>query len=97
MLIRTSIIMKIRMKKFIFSKHATKRAKERGIPEDSAAEVIYNSEETINVKSGRKASHKKVGDAHVVVIYEESVDKIVVVTILRVDRERLKRYGFSRI
>lgn len=85
------------MKKLVFSKHAMRRAGERGIPEGWAAEVIYNAEETINVKFGRKASYKKFGDDYVVVIYEESVDKMAVVTILKVNKERLERYGFSRI
>jgi len=85
------------MKKPVFSKHATRRAGERGISEEWAAEAIYSAEETVNVKFGRKASYKKFGDDHVVVIYEESVDKITVVTILKVSKERLERYGFSRI
>ena len=85
------------MRKPIFSKHAMKRAGERGISEEWAAEAIYNAEETINVKFGRKASYKKFGDDYVVVIYEESVDKVAVVTILKVSKERLERYGFTRI
>jgi len=49
------------MKKIIFSKHALERARERGIPEEWAAEVINHAEETINVKFGRKASFRKFG------------------------------------
>jgi len=85
------------MKKIIFSKHAVERARERGIPEEWAAEVINHADETINVKFGRKASFRKFGKSYVVVIYEQGIDKIVVVTMLKVDRERLKRYGFSRV
>lgn len=85
------------MKKPVFSKHAMRRVKERGISEEWAAETIYDAEETINVKFGRRACYKKFGKDYVVVIYEESVDKITVVTILKVNKERLERYGFSRI
>jgi hypothetical protein len=85
------------MKKLVFSKHGQRRAKERGISEDWAAETINRAEGTINVKFGRKASYKRFGDDYVVVIYEESVDKITVVTIMKVNKERLERYGFGGI
>lgn len=85
------------MKKLVFSKHATKRAKERGIHEEWAAEAIHNAEETVNVKFGREASYKKFGGDYVVVIYENSVDKITVVTVSNVNEERLGKYGFSGI
>ncbi|MEE8401592.1 MAG: DUF4258 domain-containing protein [Candidatus Hydrothermarchaeaceae archaeon] len=68
------------MKKIVFSKHAIGRAKERGISEEWAAEAIYNAEETVSVKFGRKASYKKFENDYVVVIYEDSVDKMAVVT-----------------
>jgi hypothetical protein len=83
------------MKKLVFSKHGQSRAKERGISEDWAIAAIHGAEQTINVKFGRKASCKRFGDDYVVAIYEEGVDKITVVTILNVNKERLKRYGFS--
>lgn len=85
------------MKKLVFSEHALKRMRERGIPEEWVGEVINNAEETINARFDRRASFKKFGDIYAIVIYEEKVNNIVVVTILKVDRERLKRYGFSRI
>lgn len=85
------------MKKLVFSKHATRRAGERGISEEWTTEAIYNAEETVNVKFGRKASYKRFENDYVVVIYEESVDKITVVTMMKVNKERLERYGFSRV
>ncbi len=83
------------MKEVEFSEHALKRTEERGIRRDLAAEVIRNPDRTIGVKFGRIASYKKFDGDYVVVIYEEGVDKIVVVTILKVDKERLERYGFG--
>ena len=60
-------------------------------------EVLRNPTETINVKFGRKASYRQYNDKFIVVIFEEHDDEIVVVTVLRVDEERLRRYGFSRV
>jgi hypothetical protein len=85
------------MWRIVFSAHGSKRARERGVPEEWAGEVIDNAEETAAVKFGRKASYKDMGESPVVVIYEEGIDKILVVTILKVETERLKRYGFGGI
>ncbi|NOZ76263.1 MAG: DUF4258 domain-containing protein [Euryarchaeota archaeon] len=84
------------MEKIETSKHALKRAKERGIPEEWAGEVIRNPEGTSSVKFGRIASCKRFGDDYVVVIYE-GIDRIVVVTTVKIDKERLERYGFSGV
>ncbi len=84
--------MKIRL-----SSHALKRAKERSIDLKQIEEVLRNPTETIDVKYGRKASYKQYDDKFIVVIFEEHDDEIVVVTVLGVDEERLKRYGFSRV
>jgi hypothetical protein len=85
------------MQRVEVSKHALKRAKERGIPEEWAMEIIHKPEETVGIKFGRTASYKRFGDDYAVVIYEERIDKIVGVTILKVDTERLGRYGFGGI
>ncbi len=84
--------MKIRL-----SSHALKRAKERSIDLKRIEEVLRNPTETIDVKYGRKASYKQYDDKFIVVIFEEHDDEIVVVTVLGVDEERLRRYGFSRV
>ena len=80
-----------------FSKHSLKRAEERGINISDVKRVLEEPEETITVKFGRKAAYKQFGGKYIVVIFEEQKDEIVVVTILRVDKERLKRCGFSRV
>ena len=79
------------------SSHALKRAKERSIELKQIKEVLKNPTETIDVKFGRKASYRRYDDKFIVVIFEERDDEIVVVTVLKVDEERLKRYGFSRV
>ena len=85
------------MKNIVMSAHASRRAKERGISEEWIKAVINEPQETIDVKFGRKASFKEFGDYYIVVIYEDHKDEIVVVTVVRADKKRLKRYGFSRI
>jgi len=85
------------LKNIVMSAHASRRAKERGISEEWIKAVINEPQETIDVKFGRKASFKEFGDYYIVVIYEDHKDEIVVVTVVRADKKRLKRYGFSRI
>ena len=75
--------------------HARKRMEERGITIEQVKEVIQNPEETIEVKHGRKASYRRYGDKFVVVIYEE--EDILIITALKVDERRLKRYGFGGV
>jgi hypothetical protein len=85
------------LRNVVVSIHASRRANERGIPEELIKAVINEPQETVNVKFGRKASFKEFGDYYIVVIYEDHKDEIVVVTVVKVDKKRLKRYGFSRV
>ncbi len=83
----------------LVSDHAVKRLEERGLTFEQVKSTVEGAREIINVRYGRKAAFKQFGDRYVVVVYEElkEKDEIVVVTTLKVDKERLKRYGFSRI
>ncbi|MBE8540068.1 DUF4258 domain-containing protein [Geoglobus acetivorans] len=80
-----------------FSGHALRRAEERGIDPEQVELVIREPAEVIHVKFGRKAAFRKFGEKYVVVIYEERNNEIVVVTTLKVDKERLIRYGFGGV
>jgi len=77
--------------------HALIRMQERKISFDQVEEVIKNPEEAVNVKHGRKASYRRYGDKFIVAIYEEDNGDVKVITVLKVDERRLRRYGFSRI
>ncbi len=77
-----------------FSEHSLRRAEERGITLEQIKLVVQEPSEVIDVKFGRKAAFKQFREEYVVVIYEERNNEIVVVTTLKVDRERLIRYGF---
>ena len=80
-----------------FSQHALKRAEERGIDLSQVELVIREPLEIIDVKFGRRAAFRQLGEKYLVAVYEEQNDEIVVVTALKVDKERLRRYGFSRV
>ncbi len=79
------------------SAHALKRIKERVVDIELIEQVIKEPLEVIDVKFGRKAAYRELNGYHLVVIFEEQKDEIVVVTVLKVDDVRLNRYGFSRI
>ncbi len=54
--------------------------------------------DVIDVKFNRKACYKELDDGHfIVVIFEEKIDEILIITVVKVDDIRLKRYGFHRI
>ncbi|MDI3497895.1 DUF4258 domain-containing protein [Archaeoglobus sp.] len=83
--------------KIVISEHAKRRAEERGIDEETIRSVLEEPLDVIKVKFGRKAAYRQFGEKYVVVIFEEQKDEIVVVTTLKVDKERLKRYGFGGV
>ena len=77
--------------------HARKRMEERGITIEQVEETVQNPEGTIEVKHGRKASYRRYGSKFVVVIYEEEGENVLVITALKVDERRLRRYGFGGV
>ena len=85
------------MSRIIFSKHALRKTKERGIDDSEIINTIEEPVEAVDVRYGRKASFKHFDCDYVVAIYETRNGEIVVVTSIKVDKKRLKRYGFSRI
>lgn len=86
-----------RLREVGLSDHAKRRAKDRDIPTSDIVKVIVDQVETIEVRFGRKASFRHVACFYLVAIYEVQKDKIVVVSVVRVDRRRLRRYGFARV
>ena len=70
---------------------------ERGIEKEEIEFVIGEPREVIQVKYGRLAAFDYFNGEGLVVIYQKHNDKIEVVTAIRADKRRLRRYGFSRI
>ncbi len=80
-----------------FSEHALNRIKEREIDVEQAKLAIKEPFEVIDVKFGRKACYRQFDGYFLVIIFEEQKSEIVIVTVVKVDNVRLKRYGFNRI
>jgi len=83
--------------RIIFSKHALRRARERGVDDNEVINTVEQPVEVLDVKYGRKAGFKHFDCDYVVAIYETRNGEIVVVTSVKVDKKRLERYGFRRI
>ncbi len=81
----------------IASDHALNRLEERGITLEQVKSTIEEAKEVINVRHGRKAAFKQFEDKYVVVPLRLREKDEIALNNLKVDKERLKRYGFSRI
>ncbi len=53
--------------------------------------------ETIITKGGRLASYVAIGERYIVVIHEKENNEDVVITSIKVDGRRLRRFGFTKI
>ncbi len=80
-----------------FSEHALKRIKERGIDIEQAELAVKKPFGIIDVKFGRRACYREFEGYFLVIIFEEHTSEIVIVTVVKVDDVRLKRYGFNRV
>ena len=81
----------------IIKPHAKQRMKDRAVTEKQIINVLQNPKETISVRYGRLATYGTIKDQKLVVIYEKRNQNIEVVTVLWVDKRRLKTLGFAGI
>jgi hypothetical protein len=81
----------------IIKPHAKQRMKDRAVTEKQIINVLQNPKETIPVRYGRLATYGIIKGRKLVVIYEKRNQNIEVITVLRVDKRRLKTLGFTRI
>ena len=71
---------------------------ERGISADEVEVTLDSPVEVTTVRYGRRAACRHFPECHyVVVIFEPVEEELIVVTAVRVDEERVRRYGFSRV
>jgi mRNA-degrading endonuclease RelE of RelBE toxin-antitoxin system len=70
---------------------------ERSIAKSDVDETISNPTQAITVRYGRKAAFRRLRRGYLVVIYEEREEDFIVVTAVKVNKERVRRYGFTRI
>ena len=70
---------------------------ERSITVPEVQETVDGPLETIQTKHGRTAVCARSAAKYLVVVLEKSGGELIVVTALKVDKERARRYGFNRI
>jgi hypothetical protein len=81
-----------------FSTHAEHRMREREISHEEISETLVRPDEIREMRYGRHGAFKRlVGGNFLVVIFERYNEDLIVVTALKVDESRVKRYGFTRI
>jgi len=81
----------------LISPHAEQRMRDRDVSEVNVREVLRSPGEVISVRYGRLAAHKEIGKRELVVVYEKENEEIEVITVLWVDKRRLRRLGFTRV
>lgn len=70
---------------------------ERVINESDVGMTISNPTQVIPVRYGRRAAFRRLGRGFLVVTYEEREEDFIVVTAVKVNKERVRRYGFTRV
>jgi hypothetical protein len=81
-----------------YSSHARKRMLERFINESDVESALARPLEVVQTRYGRKAACKRQpGGKYLVVVFEEAGEDFIVVTAVKVDRNRVGRYGFARV
>ena len=78
--------------------HAKDRMRERSITEAEVEETLARPLEIVPTKYGRSAVCNPQEDGRLlVVIFERSQEDFLVVTALKVDEDRARRFGFTRV
>ncbi len=80
-----------------FTGHAKQQMARRGVTEDEATSVLSNPAETILTRANRLASYKQIEGKYIVVIHEQDYGDQVILTGMKVNRARLKRFGFTKV
>ncbi len=81
-----------------FSTHVIKRMVERGISADEVRATLGSPIEITMVRYGRRAACRHFPECYyVVVIFEPVEEELIVVTVVRVNEERVRRYGFRGV
>jgi len=73
--------------------------RERSIQNRDVEGVLHNPVEDIETKFARRAAlgRTSTGGKFIVVVYEVSGEGFIVVTAIKVDGVRARRYGFTRV
>lgn len=72
--------------------------REREITKEEVSVTLALSTETKEMRKARQGAFRHLGgDSYLVVIFERHDEDFIIVTALKVDRNRLKKYGFARV
>lgn len=78
-----------------YSDHALSRIRERGITRKEVEETLEQPLQARDTRYGRKAACGKLGAGkYLVVIFERHDEDLIVVTVLKVNKGGLERFGF---
>ena len=80
-----------------FSAHAKRRMLERSISEAEVEAAMEDPLDTVETRYGREAVCASSAGKYLVVVLEKTSGELIVVTALKVDKERARRYGFNRV
>jgi len=81
----------------VLKPHALMRMAERGITRENVERVLASQVETIEVRFGRKAAFGNVNGRDLLVVYQTRNRDNEVITTFWIDKDGLRKYGFSRI
>ena len=73
---------------FVYLKHARESIRERKITESVIEDAIFNPDETIPSKKGRKIAHKIIGNRLLRIIYKKHKKAYIVLTAYYTKPER---------
>lgn len=85
------------MLKVVLKSHALIRMAERRITRENVERVLSSQVETIDVRFGRKAAFGNVNGRDLLVVYQARNGDIEVITTFWIDKDGLRKYGFTRI
>ena len=81
-----------------YASHARDRMTERSITEAEVEETLASPLEVVPTRYGRSAACIEQGSGkYLVVIFEGPPEDFIVVTAIKVDKGRARRYGFTRV
>jgi len=87
----------VSMLKVVLKSHALIRMAERRITRENVERVLSSQVETIDVRFGRKAAFGNVNGRDLLVVYQARNGDIEVITTFWIDKDGLRKYGFTRI
>ncbi len=81
-----------------YSSHARERMLERSITERDVEDTLAHPFEFVQARYGRKAACRRLSSRkYLVVVFEDEGEGFIVITAVKVDKDRARRFGFTRV